>query len=241
MATMDEVAPAARVAVADPPWAYLPRDRRRALAAGNLLPTRVTGSALFADISGFTPVTEALADELGSQRASEALTGHLNRVFHAVIGELDRYGGDVVYFSGDAITCWLDGDDGARAAAAAFAMQEAIEREGEITTPGGLFFQLGLKVAIAVGEARRFVVGDPDIQLIDVLAGGMIDRLAAAEQFAERGDVVLAPEAVVSLAHQVELAAPVGSAGVAHVARLLVDVPQVPLLEEEELPDELAR
>ena len=32
-------------------------------------------------------------------------------------------------------------------------------------------FQLGLKVAVAVGPARRFVVGDPEIQLIDVLAG----------------------------------------------------------------------
>ena len=32
-----------------------------------------------------------------------------------------------------------------------------------------------MKVAIAVGDARRFVVGDPDIQLIDVLAG-RLDR-----------------------------------------------------------------
>ena len=50
-------------------------------------------------------------------------------------------------------------------------------REGEITTPGGLAFQLALKVAVAVGPARRFVVGDPEIQLIDVLAGSL-DRPA---------------------------------------------------------------
>src|SRR3954452_12174823 len=136
MATVEKiVAPAARDTVADPPWAYIPRDRRRSLASGEPLPTRVSGAWLFSDISGFTPVTEALAHELGSQRASEVLTGHLNRVFHAVIAELDRFGGDVVYFSGDAITCWLDGDDGVNAVAAGFGMQEAIAPEGEIVTP----------------------------------------------------------------------------------------------------------
>ncbi len=44
-------------------------------------------------------------------------------------------------------------------------------RVGLVTTPGGATVQLALKVAIAVGAARRFVVGDPEIQLIDVLAG----------------------------------------------------------------------
>ena len=82
-------------------------------------------------------------------------------MFHAVIEELDRRGGDVIYFAGDAITCWLDGDDGTRATAAALAMQEAMAREGTITTPGGTTVQLALKVAVAVGPARRFVVGDP--------------------------------------------------------------------------------
>lgn len=241
MAVFEETATRVAALVADPPWAYIPRDRRRALAAGEELPTHVRGAALFADISGFTPLTEALANELGSQRASEALSAHLNRVFHAVIAELDRYGGDVIYFSGDAITCWLDGDDGIRAVAAGFAMQEAIAREGQVTTPGGLDFQLGLKVAVAVGDARRFVVGDPDIQLIDVLAGSMIDRLADAEQVAERGEIVLAPEALLSVAHRVELAGPATVEGIGRVARLLVEVPEVPMLPEEELPDRLAR
>ena len=40
---------------------YIPMDRRQALARGAMLPTRTPGAALFADISGFTPLTEALA------------------------------------------------------------------------------------------------------------------------------------------------------------------------------------
>ena len=35
--------------------AYIPGDRRRALAAGIAMPDRVHGAALFADISGFPP------------------------------------------------------------------------------------------------------------------------------------------------------------------------------------------
>ena len=136
----------------DRPEAYLAGDRRRALAAGTELPDRVHGAALFADISGFTPLTEALAGELGPQRGAEELTAYLNLVFHAVIEELDRYGGDVIYFGGDAITCWLDGDDGSRATACALAMQETMERVGEIVTPAGTGVRLAMKVAVAVGR-----------------------------------------------------------------------------------------
>src|SRR4051812_42366596 len=100
----------------DRPSAYIPADRRRAIVTGATLPTSVRGAALFADISGFTPLTEALANELGSERASEVLTGHLNRVFHAVIAELDRYGGGGIYFNGEANTCWPGARGGGRAA-----------------------------------------------------------------------------------------------------------------------------
>jgi predicted ATPase/class 3 adenylate cyclase len=230
----------------DRPDAYIPGDRRRAIANGESLRDRVRGAALFADISGFTPLTEALADELGSQRASEVLTGHLNRVFHAVISELDRYGGDVIYFSGDAITCWLDGDDGSRATACAMGMQAAMGREKEITTPKGVTLELALKVAIAVGAARRFVVGDPEIQLIDVLAGGLIDSLAAAEHLAEKGEVVVDASAVESLRTTVRFGEsrsdPEGGGSVSVVEGLLAEVPATPRpAHGEALADELAR
>ncbi len=177
--------------VADNPDAYIAGDRRRALASGVSIPDRVRGSGLFVDISGFTPLTEALATELGPRRGAEELTAVLDRIFDAVLGELHRYGGSVVYFSGDAVTCWLDGDDGALAVACGLDMQRAMATVPEVRTPGGQTFQIGMKVAVAAGKARRFVVGDPDVQLIDVLAGSLMDRLAAAEHHAERGDVVV--------------------------------------------------
>lgn len=185
--------------------AYIPGDRRRSLALGTPMSDRVRGSALFADISGFTPLTDLLAKELGPQRGAEALTTHLNRVFHALIEDLDGFGGHVIYFSGDAITCWFDADDGLRATACGLAMQETMAHLREVVTPGGARVPLALKVAVAVGSARRFVVGDPDIQLLDVLAGRLIDALAASERRARQGEVVLDRSALDSLEDRVEL------------------------------------
>ena len=94
---------------------FLPMDRRAALAGGYTLPDRTSGAALFADISGFTPLTAALAEELGADRGAEVLTDRLNLVFGALIAQVHSYRGSVIGFSGDAITCWFDGDDGRRA------------------------------------------------------------------------------------------------------------------------------
>ena len=170
----------------DNPDAHIPGDRRT-LSPGEADPDRVRGAALFADISGFTPLTEALGER--TRRASRgrgADDKSQPRVSRAH-SELDSFGGQVIYFSGDAITCWLDGDDGARATACALAMQETMARLGEVVTPAGTRVQLAMKAAVAVGAARRFVVGDPDMQLIDVLAGRLIDALATAEHHGEQG------------------------------------------------------
>src|SRR5215831_14626268 len=185
--------------------AHIPGDRRRALATGIPIPDRVRGAALFADISGFTPLTEALVNELGPQRGAEELTANLNRVFHALIADLERFGGHVIYFSGDAITCWIDGDDGTRATACVLTMQKTMAELGEVVTPAGSRVRLAMKAAVAVGDARRFLVGDPQIQLIDVLAGRLIDALASAERIAAKGEVVLDQSALESLGDRVAI------------------------------------
>lgn len=174
-------------------------DRRQALAQGRELAERTSGTAVFADISGFTQLTEALAQELGPRRGAEELTGYLNRVYDALIVELHRFGGSVISFAGDAITCWLDGDDGLRGVACALAMQQAMAQFAAILIPSGSTVSLAVKTAVAIGSVRRFVVGDPDIQLLDVMAGEMLEGLTAAEHLAGKGDVVLTPQTAVAL------------------------------------------
>src|SRR5918998_3185047 len=119
------------------PIAYIPVDRRLALLRSADLPERSAGAALFADISGFTPLTDALVRVLGPQRGAEELPYQLNRVYDALIAEVDRFGGSVIGFSGDAITCWFDGDDGLRATACALAMQRAMGQFSAVKIAGG--------------------------------------------------------------------------------------------------------
>ncbi|MCB0156744.1 MAG: hypothetical protein KDD83_01325, partial [Caldilineaceae bacterium] len=192
--------------------AYLPMDRRHAMATGRTLPYTARGAALFADISGFTPLTEALVRELGPQRGAEELTAYINRVYDALIDEIHRWHGSVIAFAGDAVTCWFDDDDspglGApRAVAAAFAMQAAMDAFAAIATPFGSVVSLSMKAAVAAGSVRRFLVGDPAIRVIDAIAGRTLERLAAAEHEAARGEVILAPCAVEQLASVVTLGA----------------------------------
>jgi len=183
-------------------------DRRQAMAGGNLLPERTRGAALFADISGFTPLTEALMLELGAQRAAEELTIHLNRVFDAVIKELHRFGSCVISFGGDAITCWFDQDDGLRATTCALSLQEVMTQFKQVRVPTqktgtlGSYISLTIKTAVVTGPALRFVVGDPEIQLIDVLAGTTLDHLIAAEHHALKGEVVIDGQTAQSLGKQ---------------------------------------
>jgi class 3 adenylate cyclase len=161
---------------------YIPMDRRQAMARGESLPDRSEGAALMADVSGFTPLTEALARELGPQHGVEEITRYLNQVYDALIAEVDRYHGSVIGFSGDAITCWFDGDDGLRATTCAVQLQRAMEQFSRIRLPSGPAVSLAVKAAVAIGPVRRFVVGDPNVQLLDVLAGATLDRLAAEHQ-----------------------------------------------------------
>jgi adenylate cyclase len=191
---------------------YIPMDRRQALARGTSLPEYLHGAALFADICGFMPLAEGLVRELGPQRGAEELTRHLNRVYDALINELHSYGGSVIGFGGDAITCWFDeeasaspGQAGLRATACALAMQAAMDRFVSLDIPSGGTVSLAMKAAVASGTVRRFMVGAPQVQVMDVLVGATLDRLAKAEGLAKQGEVVLDPAAVVSLDDDVRI------------------------------------
>ncbi|MCB0032973.1 MAG: hypothetical protein KDE51_03050, partial [Anaerolineales bacterium] len=84
--------------------AYIPMDRRQAIVNNIELPEQTRGTALFADISGFTPLTGALAQELGPRRGAEELTRQLNAVYNALITQVHDYSGRVLTFTGDEIT-----------------------------------------------------------------------------------------------------------------------------------------
>nr|MDP9495115.1 hypothetical protein [Actinomycetota bacterium] len=153
---------------------YLPMDRRRELAGLGPLPARSSGAALFADISGFTHLTEVLSRTLGAKRGAEELSQLLNQVFGPVTTAIHRHGGSVISFGGDSITCWFDGDDGAGATAAALDLLSFIQsfREQEADGPAR---DIDIKVAVASGLARRIRVGRAEHSYMDVLAGEVVE------------------------------------------------------------------
>jgi adenylate cyclase len=194
----------------NPLAAYIPQDRCHALACGTPLPDRTRGAALFADISGFTPLTEALSLALGPRHGSEALTDQINTTYDALIAQVDAFHGSVIGFAGDAITCWFDDADGPaarRAVACAVGMQRAMAVFAQIVLPGDIHSSLALKVAVAYGPARRMVAGDPAIQMLDLLAGATVARVATAEHHTVAGEIVLDAACVVELGAAVSIGA----------------------------------
>jgi class 3 adenylate cyclase len=136
---------------------YLSQDRRNALARGVELPERSLGTALFADIAGFTELGKQLSGEAGARGGSEALATRVDAVYEALNAHVERFDGSVVNFAGDALGCWFDdagGTGASRAFACAQAMQQAMRG----------FDGMALKIALACGSARRMVVGDPAIR-----------------------------------------------------------------------------
>ena len=190
---------------------YLPQDRLRAIANNTALPDLTSGSALFADISGFTLLTELLRNTHGDRRGEEELTNQLGAVYTALITEIEKFCGSVISFAGDSMLCWFDvsqraGDQGAakRALNAAIGMQAAMKSFEKIKIDNETV-ALSLKVAIATGPARRFVVGDPEILKLDVLAGDTITRTATAEHHAKKGEVLLDEATVNALGDYVQV------------------------------------
>ena len=165
---------------------YIPQDRLRALANNSVLPNRTEGSAIFADISGFTTLTEKLTQTLGPRKGVEELSRQLNSVYGALIDGVERYGGSIISFAGDSIIGWFE-----EAGSGSSASLRAVTCAQDMQSAMKGFQELSLKVAITTGAARRLVAGDPNIQLMDTLAGRTIARLASAERLARKGEIIL--------------------------------------------------
>ncbi len=169
--------------------AFVAPDRLNALAEGKVLPEQVTGSILFADISGFTSLTEAMVDHFGEKDAVDRLTVQINRVFTALIDLVERFNGVVVGFGGDALTCWFQADTGLRAVECAQTMQAQMPQFEAIQVGETKNIALSLKIGITSGTVRRVVIGEPNIQLFDVLAGRPINDLRVVLAQIKAGEV----------------------------------------------------
>ena len=157
------------------------------------VPTRTEVVVLFADIAGFTPMSEALA-KVGRYGAEE-LGQILNDYFGSMVERAVAYGGVVVRLTGDALTVLFPYDRTTcpaavrRAVRCALDMQAAMDDFQAVGTEAGIF-RLAMRAGLAMGPVLGTIVGDPAIRLEYVVAGPAVDRAAAAERCAAIGQVV---------------------------------------------------
>lgn len=147
----------------------------------------IDGSTLFADISGFTQLTERLAQQ--GKAGAEEMGDILNSVFDELLAPAYQHQGGLVKWGGDAVLLIFDGPDhGARAAAAAWEMQKVIRQVGKLKTSGGAV-RLGMSIGVHTGPIDVLLVGSVHRELI--VTGPSATAVAQMEKVADAGDVVV--------------------------------------------------
>jgi class 3 adenylate cyclase/tetratricopeptide (TPR) repeat protein len=143
-------------------------------------------TVLFADVSGFTSMSEGLDPE--------DVHRLINRAFEVMLAEIHRYEGTVNQFLGDGLMALFGApiaheDHAQRAAHAALAMQAALERYREELRPRGIDFRvrMGLNTGLVVVGA----IGD-NLRMDYTAVGDTTNTAARMQQLAEPGQIVVA-------------------------------------------------
>ena len=153
------------------------------------------GSLLFADVSGFTKLSERLAK--GGRSGAEVLVGTISRIFTPLLTVSDSYGGDMLKFGGDALLIFFSGDDHVRrSCAAADEMRRTLRQVGKLKI-GSTTIRLGMSQGIHSGRFDFFLVGGEHQEL--VVAGPAATTTVEMESAADAQEILLSPAAAAQL------------------------------------------
>src|SRR3954471_21121913 len=198
MATGDDGGPMAsqQLSVHSRLQPYIPRLTMEWLATEpKRIHRSVEGTLVFADISGFTALSEKLA-KLG-QIGAEEMAGAITTCFADLLSVAYDEGGGLIKFGGDALLILFDGDDHAvRAVRAAHGMRRRLQTVGKLVTPGGRV-NLRMSVGVHTGTFDFFLVGDSHRELI--VTGPGATRVVEMEGTAVAGEIVLSPATIEQL------------------------------------------
>lgn len=158
----------------------------------------VEGTLLFADISGFTRLTERLSrlGQIGAEEMSEALNG----TFGELLAAADADGADLLKWGGDAVLLIFTGDEHeARAARAAFRMRATLRVVGRLDTSAGKAV-LRMSQGLHSGPVELFLVGDDSLHRELVVCGPGVTAVVGAESAADAGQILLGRSTAARLA-----------------------------------------
>jgi class 3 adenylate cyclase/predicted ATPase len=157
------------------------------LVRGQLL----NGTLLFADVSGFTALSERLA-ALG-QEGAERLTDLMNRYFSTMLEVLSWSGGILLKFAGDATLVYFPeqgaGEQIRWAVRAGQRMMRAMADFAAVETPLGT---LGLQMKIGIGTGHFLAASVGSAERMEyVVLGRTVAQTMAAEGVAEASQVIV--------------------------------------------------
>lgn len=178
---------------------YLPGDlvqqKMRRPVPGQVRGQMLGGSLLFSDVSGFTALSERLANadqETGA--GAEQLTALMNDYFARMLRIISWSGGSLLKFAGDALLVHFpeqeSGQQTAWAVRAALRMMAEMERAVDPPSGDDAGPALRMKVGVGSGPFLAASVGGAE-RMEYVVLGEAVERTMAAEGLAQVGQVVV--------------------------------------------------
>jgi class 3 adenylate cyclase/tetratricopeptide (TPR) repeat protein len=171
---------------------YVPRAllARLARASIEVLTETVPVTMVFADVSGFTRLSERLAR--AGQEGAEQLVDVINACFTDLLADAYGRGGSLVKFGGDAmLLLFYNEGHTERACDAAAAMRRTLRTVGHIRA-GATNVVLRMSVGVHSGEYTMFVVGDSHRELL--VGGSGATAVVEMESVASSGHIVISPQ-----------------------------------------------
>lgn len=162
---------------------------------GNPYQQNLAAAGMFIDIAGFTPLSEKF-QKLGKKGADQ-LTLTINSFFNEMIEIIQRYGGVVCSFGGDAMNVIFIYEDEANCpstilatVACAVELQAYVQQCPEISTPDGKE-KISIKVGLAHGPVFFTCSGQKDKMMRYLFSGPAIDTCGECEKHSERNEIVM--------------------------------------------------
>uniref|UniRef100_A0A4W3HEB3 Guanylate cyclase domain-containing protein n=1 Tax=Callorhinchus milii TaxID=7868 RepID=A0A4W3HEB3_CALMI len=153
------------------------------------------GVLLFADISGFTSLTERYTKNSKKGCGADHLTRELNGYISEIVDHILQAGGDIVNYAGDAmLALWRErrkalSDIISLAVKCSLNIQDKCDnRDTEIGV------KLRVKIGISAGKLSKVVMGDHESRYY-ALIGCAVDEVRKAEGLALANTIILSPNA----------------------------------------------
>jgi len=155
---------------------------------------RIRTAVLFADVSGFTALSEAMAMKYGPT-GCQHVAQKLNQYFEKMLRHISKQGGDIFKFAGDAVlVCWPESQD--LVSVVRRAIQCALNLQAELHNADmGEGVHLSVKIGIGVGDISVLLFGGHQNRKEYVAVGAPLLQAFASEGKASAGQTVVSDKA----------------------------------------------